>query len=86
MADVTMYSTTYCGFCRAAKSLLQKRAIDFEEIDLTGDNDARMKLVEMSGGRTTVPQIFVKGEAIGGYNELRALDKSGKLSEMLHSP
>ena len=83
MKTVTLYTTTYCGYCRAAKGLLQKRQIPFQEIDLTGDDAGRVALVERTGGQTTVPQIFIGDEAIGGFTDLRALDQSGKLAEML---
>jgi glutaredoxin 3 len=77
---VVVYTTQSCPYCRAAKELLNKRSIAFTEIDVTGDADARERLVEMSGGRMTVPQIFVDGKAIGGYDDLVA-DLTGFLAE-----
>ena len=83
MADVVIYTTSYCGFCWAAKRHLDKRRVAYEEIDVTGDRDARRALVERAEGRTTVPQIFIGGLSIGGYTELRALDRRGELDTLL---
>ena len=82
MADVTIYTTPYCGFCYRAKHLLGKRGIAFEEIDVTGDAEARAMLAQKTGQRT-VPQIFIKGESIGGCDELQQLDRSGALAGMV---
>jgi glutaredoxin 3 len=65
--------------------LLERRGVEFEEIDVSGDPELRTKLVEMSGGRRTVPGIFVNDRIIGGYEELRALDDAGKLHELLRT-
>jgi len=81
-APVIMYTTRICPYCVAAKALLQKRGIAFEEIDVTGDTQKRAWLVEATG-RRTVPQIFIHGEAIGGYDDLAALDSTGDLAEMI---
>ena len=83
MSDVTMYTTRICPYCIAAKRLLSKRNIAYEEIDVTGDHAKRAWLVEATGGRKTVPQIFIKGQAIGGYDELKQLDVSGNLAPLL---
>ena len=82
MKPVRVYSTTFCGYCVLAKRLLDQRGIDFEEIDVSGDHDARAWLVKTTG-RRTVPQIFIGDEPIGGYDELRALDRSGELGKKL---
>lgn len=84
MTDVTIYTTRMCGYCFAAKRLLNARRIPFEEIDVSGDADRRAWLVEATGQRT-VPQIFIKGESIGGYEELAAMDKAGQLAPLLSS-
>lgn len=76
---VRVYTTRYCTFCRRAKELLQRRGIAFEDIDVTVDARTRLWLVEATG-RRTVPQIFIDEEAIGGYEELRALDERGSLA------
>ncbi len=82
MSDVQVYTTKVCPYCIAAKRLLGKRGIAFDEIDVTGDDAKRAWLVEQSGQRT-VPQIFIKGEPIGGYSELSALDQAGELARKL---
>jgi glutaredoxin 3 len=82
MAEVRIYTTTYCGYCHAAKSLLKERGAAFEEIDCTQDADTRRWLIEQTGQRT-VPQIFIGGVPVGGFSELSALDQQGKLSAIL---
>lgn len=66
-----------------AESLLDAKNVEFEKIDVTGDTDMRAELVERTGGRRTVPQIFIDGESIGGFTELRALITSGRFDEMV---
>lgn len=83
MAKVQVYSTTYCPFCVRAKALLRAKGVQFEELDVTDDSELREKMVELSGGRRTVPEIFINGKIIGGYEELRALDSSGDLDRLL---
>jgi len=82
MADVTIYTTSYCPYCRAATALLGKKNVAFNEIDVTGDDEARADLARRSG-RHTVPQVFIDGRAVGGYDDLAALDRSGRLDELL---
>jgi glutaredoxin 3 len=84
-SDVIVYTTRTCGYCFVAKRLLSKRGIAFEEVDVTGDAAKREWLVQVTG-RRTVPQIFIRGESIGGYEELAALDRSGALAEKLGAP
>ena len=79
---VLVYSTTYCGYCRRAEELLRREGIAFETIDVTGDVHARAELVERTGGRRTVPVIFIDGEPIGGYQELAALVRGGELKHI----
>jgi glutaredoxin 3 len=83
VAKVELYSTTYCPFCTRAKSLLNRKGVAFDEIDVTDDDALRARMVEMSGGRRSVPEIFINGKIIGGYDELKALDDSGKLDVLL---
>ncbi len=78
MAKVELYTTTYCPFCTRAKSLLKSKGIAFDEIDVTDDDALRAKMIEMSGGRRTVPEIFINGKIIGGFDELRALNDAGQ--------
>ena len=74
MTAVRIYTTTSCGHCTRAKRLLDERGIAYEEIDVSGDHAARDWLVRETGGRRTVPQIFIHGKAIGGFAELRELE------------
>jgi glutaredoxin 3 len=83
MKPVTIYSTQTCPFCHRAKQLLQDRGIPYTEVDVTGDDEARERLVEKSDGRRTVPQIFIGETGIGGYSDLAQLDREGKLQPML---
>lgn len=83
MAKIELYTTTYCPFCTRAKNLLKSKGVAFEEIDVTDDDELREKMIEMSGGRRTVPEIFINGKIIGGFDELKALDAAGKLDGLL---
>ena len=83
MAKVEVYTTNYCPYCVRAKQLLDIKDVTYSEIDVTGDDAARMALVQKSGGRKTVPQIFINDVAIGGYDDLRLLEEQGKLDTML---
>ncbi len=83
LAKVELYTTTYCPFCTRAKSLLKRKGVDFAEIDVTNDDELRAKMIEMSGGRRTVPEIFINGKIVGGFDELKALDDQGKLDGLL---
>ena len=80
---VRIYTTTYCPYCVKAKVLLERKGIPFEEIDVTGNQEAREKLVEMSGGRKTVPQIFIGDVHVGGCDDLYAADGDGRLDGLL---
>ena len=77
-----MYTTQYCPFCVRAKALLKHKGVVFEEVDVSEDDELRAKMVEASG-RRTVPQIFFDGRAIGGFDELQALDREGELDRIL---
>jgi len=79
---VVIYVTEYCGFCRMAEGLLRRKSIAFEAVDVTHSADARSWLIETTGQRT-VPQVFIHGRSIGGYSELSALDRAGKLAALL---
>ncbi len=82
MRPVKVYTSSWCGFCTAAKHLLKAKGIPFDEIDTTGDDDVRAWLRQTTG-RRTVPQIFIGDHPIGGYEELRMLDVEGKLGALL---
>ena len=84
MKPVRVYTTLICPYCVRAKLLLRERGIAFEEIDVTRDHEARMWLVEKTG-RRTVPQIFIGEEPIGGFDDLRELDRSGELAKKLEA-
>ena len=86
MARVTVYTTNWCPYCRAAERLLQDKGVDYNRIDVHGDHQTRRWLVEATGGRTTVPQIFINDQSIGGFDELSALDRRGDLDPMLEPP
>lgn len=81
-AEVKIYTRQWCGYCTAAERLLKSKGIAFENIDCTGDNAKRKWLAEVTG-RTTVPQVFIDGQAVGGYDDISALDRSGKLDQLL---
>jgi glutaredoxin 3 len=82
MKSVSVYTTTYCSFCVAAKNLLKTKGIPFEEIDVTNEPVMRQELVQRTG-RRTVPQIFIGEEPIGGFVELKALADKGELDAKL---
>ncbi len=86
MPKVEVYTTSYCPFCARAKSLLKTKGVAFDEIDVTDDDQLRAKMIEMSGGRRTVPEIFINGKIVGGFDELKALNDSGKLDDLLAEP
>jgi glutaredoxin 3 len=83
VAKVEVYTTSYCPYCRLAKSLLKSKGVAFEEIDVSSDSALREKMIELSGGRRTVPEIFINGKIIGGYDELQALEDGGELDPLL---
>lgn len=82
-AQIKMYTRRWCGYCTAAERLLDTKGVEYENIDVTGDQEKRRWLVEQTGGRTTVPQIFINGKSIGGYDELNALNRRGDLDKLL---
>lgn len=84
MAQVKLYKAGFCPYCIAASRFLREvKQVEVEEIDLTGDREARLDLMRRSGGKRTVPQIWVGETHVGGYDELRALDRSGGLDPLL---
>jgi glutaredoxin 3 len=80
MARIQIYTTRWCGYCVRAKSLLQSRGLEYDEIQLDGDPAFRQKIFDLTGG-WTVPQILIDGDPIGGYTELWHLDRDGRLAE-----
>ena len=83
MPAITMYTTRFCPYCHAAKDLLRKKGVAFEEIDVTSNRSAREAMSARSEGRTSVPQIFVGERHIGGCDDLHDLDRKGELDSLL---
>ncbi|HHG89853.1 MAG TPA: glutaredoxin 3 [Devosia sp.] len=82
MPKVEIFTTPFCGFCVAAKSLLEAKNISYTEIDVS-EPEPRAMMTQRAGGRRTVPQIFFGGTHIGGYDDLAALERDGKLDALL---
>jgi len=85
MAKVEIYTTPFCGYCARAKGLLDDKGAAYEEMDVMMDDTKRTEM-RLRAKRTTVPQIFINGEYIGGSDELHALDSAGKLDVILARP
>jgi glutaredoxin 3 len=85
VAQVEVYSTLFCPYCARAKSLLGQKGVEFTNIDVMEDASRRDEMVKRAGGRTSVPQIFINGEHIGGCDDLFALDRAGGLDAKLAS-
>ena len=83
MAKVEIYSSLFCPYCARAKSLLTKKGVAFENIDVMADDKRRDEMEQRAGGRTSVPQIFINGEHIGGCDELHELERLGHLDAKL---
>tara|TARA_B100000287_G_scaffold101703_1_gene93953 strand:+ start:767 stop:1021 length:255 start_codon:yes stop_codon:yes gene_type:complete len=83
MKNITMYSGPLCNFCEAAKRLFLRNNLEFKEIDISTEDGLRDEMIKKANGRRTIPQIFFDEVHIGGYQELRALEKSGELKEKI---
>jgi glutaredoxin 3 len=83
MPRIEIYTTSYCGYCRSAKALLTRKGLTFSEIDVTGDQEGRSQMVQRANGRMTVPQIFIGATHVGGFDDLYALDRAGRLDPLL---
>lgn len=83
MAKVEIYTWDHCPYCKRAKALLQGKHVQYTEYDITGDDAARAKMVERTGGPRTVPQIFINGKLVGGCDDIHALDAKGELDKLL---
>jgi len=83
MAKIEIYTKFLCPYCTRAKKLLDSKGVSFEEIDISTGGPRRAEMLERSGGRQTVPQIFIDGEHVGGCDDLVALDRAGRLDPML---
>ena len=83
MANVEIYTLSWCGYCARAKALLKAKGVDYTEFDIEALAGKRAEMVARSGGRTTAPQIFINGKGIGGSDDLHALDAKGGLDPLL---
>lgn len=83
MAQVTMYTKTYCPYSKRARELMSAKGVAFDDIDVTDDESRFEEMVERSGGGTTVPQVFIAGRHIGGADDLDDLDERGELDTLL---
>ena len=83
MAEVELYTTPVCPYCTRARALLDRKGVAFTDIDITEESGRRAEMIRRAGGRTSVPQIFIDGEHIGGSDELVALDLAGELDTKL---
>jgi glutaredoxin 3 len=81
--DIVMYSTGWCPYCDRARGLLQRKGVAFREVKVDEDAGERDTMLKRSGGRRTVPQIFIGDRHVGGYDELYALDKTGEFDKLL---
>ena len=82
-AKVEIYTKMFCGYCARAKALLDAKGVDYEEFDITMGGEKKRELAERKPDARTVPQIFIDGQAVGGSDDLAALDRAGKLDALL---
>ena len=83
MKNITMYTGELCNFCEAAKRLFLRNNIKYQEIDISKNNELRDEMIKKANGKRTIPQIFFDDQHIGGYVELRELEKNGELKKIL---
>ena len=83
MAEVTIYTKPYCPYCIRAVSLLEKKGVEFTEVEAAFDAAKKQEMLQRSGGRATFPQIFIGGQHIGGCDDMMALEYDGKLDALL---
>jgi glutaredoxin 3 len=83
MRRIRIYTTPICPYCVRAKALLKRKGAEFEEVDVFADAHARREMVQKSGGRTTVPQIFIGETHVGGSDDLAELERAGALDPLL---
>jgi glutaredoxin 3 len=84
MSKIEVYTTRYCPYCISAKALLNRKNVQFTEIDLSGDPAGRAAMIERANGRMTVPQIFIGEVHVGGSDDLHELERAGKLDALLN--
>lgn len=85
MPEIEIYTQDWCPYCARAKRILEGKNVAFREIDAPNGSAERRKSVQRSGGRTSVPQIFIDGKHVGGCDDLEALDRAGKLDPLLRA-
>ena len=85
MKNITMYTGPMCNFCEAAKRLLVRNNLNYKEIDISSKDGLREEMIKKSNGKRTIPQIFFDELHIGGYDEVRALEKDNKLQDLLNN-
>jgi len=85
MSQVTIYTKAYCPYCVRAKSVLDNKGVSYKEVRIDEQPELRPKMIELAGGRSTVPQIFIGARHIGGCDDMLALDASGQLDPLLNS-
>lgn len=83
MQPVEMYYSPLCGYCHAAKRLLDSKGVDYSGINVLEEPNRRSEMMDRAHGRHTVPQIFIGDTHVGGYDELAALERQGKLDPLL---
>ena len=83
MAQIEIYTTMFCPYCARARALLERKGVDYTEIDIIEEPTRRDEMIRRAGGRTTVPQIFIDNEHIGGCDDMVALDRKGLLHPKL---
>ena len=83
MPPIVVYTTPYCSYCISAKALLRRKGVEFTEVNVASEPDRRAEMVERANGLTTVPQIFIGSNHVGGSDELHALDGAGELDQLL---
>ncbi|MBI3057959.1 MAG: glutaredoxin 3 [Deltaproteobacteria bacterium] len=82
MPKVVIYTTTSCPYCTRAKAFLRSKNVDFEEIDVSRDERLQEEIIRLSG-RRTVPQIFINGKSVGGFDDIKQMDATGDLDRLL---
>ncbi|HET7223089.1 MAG TPA: glutaredoxin 3 [Rhodanobacteraceae bacterium] len=85
MSDIEIYSTAACGYCVAAKNLLKSKGLAWRELRIDTDPAARAEMLNRAPGARTVPQIFINGTYVGGFEQLAAAERNGKLQELLQA-
>ena len=83
MAQVEIYTKAFCPYCARAKRLLDGKGVDYQEFEISMDRAKRDEMVGRAGGRSTVPQVFIDGQHVGGSDDLAALEREGRLDPLL---